>query len=86
MAARRDGHDGTDGHDEGMDGDRTTSLEALWKRSIAFRALRERMEKLIRPGRLGSIKTYGMVWYVMYVSKNKHKEDLGTLYVCMYVA
>ena len=53
-------------------------LETLWKRSNAFRSFWERMGAFTRLGRLGSIIPYGMVWYGMYVSKHKDKDNLET--------
>ena len=50
-------------------------LEALWKRLNAFQAFWKRMGAFSRLGRLASIIPYGMVWYV---SKHKHKDNLGT--------
>ena len=52
-------------------------LEALCKRLHAFRAFRERVGSFSRPGRLGSIKPYGMIGYVLYVCKHKQKQ-MGT--------
>ena len=47
--------------DLGTFGSVVERLEALWKRSNAFRALRERMGAFSRLGRLRSSRPYGMV-------------------------
>ena len=64
--------------DLGAFGSIVDRFEALWKRLSVFRALRERMGAFGRLGRLGNTKTFGRVWYGMYVSKHKYKNDLGT--------
>ena len=58
----------------GMLGSVVERLEALWKLLHAFRAFRERVRSFSRLGWLNSIKTYGMVGYVMYVCKHKQNK------------